>query len=179
MEIDDDRESLRRELERRPTEELAAILRDRDEDEWRPEVFGVIASILASRGVSTADLDPPEPEGMDVVEGQELVTVGRYLGPGDAHAHRMALEGAGLQAWVCDETLGSWYGVGVGCRLQVRVDDEAAALAVLEAEGVSASAVPSEPDLPPCPRCGSGAVSQPGLPSERYQCGPCGHSWVD
>ncbi len=44
----------------------------------------------------------------------------------------MALEGAGLPAWVTDEAVGTMYGMGIGSRLQVRAENEAAARTLLE-----------------------------------------------
>ena len=136
---------VRRELDARPTEELVSILRNRDEQQWRPEVFEIVASILVTRGLSPADVVAMGPEGVDVVEGQPLVTIGRYFNPLEAHAHRMALEEASLPAWVSDESGGAMFGVGVGSRLQVRAQDEAAARAILEAAALPPSAPPPEP----------------------------------
>jgi hypothetical protein len=189
----DEREAIRRELEARSTEELTSILRNRDEEEWRPEVFEIVGSILAARGVSPSDVVALGPEGTDVAEGQALVTVGRYFSAVEAHAHRMALNAAGLDAWVCDESVGTMYGVGVGARLQVRDGDETSARAVLEGERAPASALPPEIAEPPCPNCASSDVTQlaevvespPSIPPERerrawhYECSSCGHSWPD
>jgi len=136
---------VRRELDARPTEELVSILRNRDEQQWRPEVFEIVASILVTRGLSPADVVAMGPEGVDVVEGQPLVTIGRYFNPLEAHAHRMALDEASLPAWVSDESGGAMFGVGVGSRLQVRAEDEAAARAILEAAALPPSAPPPEP----------------------------------
>ena len=95
---------IRRELEAMTTEELVSILRNHDEGEWRPEVFDVVASILKARGVSPEDVTALGREGVDIAEGQPLVTVGRYFSPHEAHAMRMALEEANLRAWVSDES---------------------------------------------------------------------------
>ena len=187
--MSDDLETIRRELEARPTEELVSILRNRDEDEWRSEVFDIVTSILAARGLSPPEVVALGPEGEDVLEGQQLVTVGRYISPAEAQVQRMALEEAGLRAWVCDENVGAWYGIGIGSRLQVRVEDEAAARAVLEAEAAPTSAMPPELAEPTCPKCGSSDVNQSAeipepLPrsterSRRYECGSCRHAWSD
>lgn len=123
--IDDIREA----MEQRSTEELVSILRNRDEEEWQPVVFDVVASILTARGVSAAEVAAREPEGDDVVEDQTLATVGYFFNPLEAHAARQTLENSGITAWVADENLG----LGQGMRLQVRVEDEATALGVLEA----------------------------------------------
>jgi hypothetical protein len=191
--MDQDSEELRRELEAMPTDELISILRNRDQDEWRSEALEMVPSILAARGVSPSEIAALGPEGYDVVEGQELRTIGRYFNTFEAHANRVALEQAGIPAWVSDETLGSMFGVGVGTRLRVRVDDEAAARAVLEAGPTPASALPPDLAEPPCPSCGSTEVTQtadiadrvPDLVVEaprrawRYACTACGHTWSD
>ena len=188
-------DELRASLEARTTEDLISILRNRNEDEWRPEVFDLVASILASRGVSPASVSAMGPEGEDVVEQRPLATVARYFTPAEAHAGRMALEAAGLQAWVVDESLGTVYGLGVGTRLQVRVEDEAAARAVLEEEPRGTEELPAELAEPPCPRCGSRDIALSSEPIEDpdvhrarggrrrrdwyYDCRACGYRWRD
>jgi len=49
-------ESLRKELEQRSSEELMSILRNRDEEEWRPEVFEVVSLVLKDRGISPEEV---------------------------------------------------------------------------------------------------------------------------
>src|SRR5262245_39264049 len=116
-------DEIRAALELRSSEELESILRNQDEEEWRPEVFAIVASILSARGVSTIDIAALGPESTDTVEGQSLVTVGHFSTPFEAHSARIALESAGITAWVTDETLQ----LGLGNRLQARVEDEAGA----------------------------------------------------
>jgi len=182
-------------LEALTTEELISILRNRNEDEWRPEVFELAASILAARGISPAEVSALGPEGEDVVEHEPLVTVARYFSPAEAHAGRLAIEAAGLQAWVADESLGTVYGVGVGARLQVRAEDEATARALLDGEVAAGAARPTDLPEPPCPRCGSSDIAlssepieDPEVPRGRggrrrrewyYDCKACGHHWRD
>ena len=116
------------------------------------------------------------------MEGQQLFTVGRYFNPVEAHGHRMALEEANLRAWVTDESGGAMFGVGVGTRLQVRIEDEAAARAVLAAPVAPASALPPELAEFACPKCGSRQVGQEAdQPRQawRYECASCGHSWSE
>ena len=186
-------EAVRRELEAKSTEELVSILRNRDEEEWRPEVFDIVGMLLTDRGVSPAEVTAQGPEGTDVVESRPLVTVGRYFSPVQAHAYRMALESAGLESWVTDEGGGGLYGIGIGARLQVRAEDEKVAREVLDSAPVPASAMPAELAEAPCPKCGSQEVTQTAdvveaattleleRPSRvwRYQCGSCGHTWTD
>lgn len=183
-----DFDEVRRSMDARPTEELVSILRNRDEEEWLPEVFDIVASVLESRGVSAREVLELGPEGVDIVEGQNLVTIGRFFSAIEAHAHRIALEQAGLHAWVHDESLSATYGMGVGARLQVRAEDEEAARVVLEAEPAPAFSMPPELAEPPCPKCGSSAVSQEAAvvdssvdPSRRqwqYTCESCDHVWT-
>jgi len=130
--MSEDLQDISRELERRSTEELLSILRNRDEEEWRAGVFEIVASILRIRGLSSTEIDALGPEGAHIVEPLQLVTVARYSTPLEAHVRRMALEGAGLPAWVTDEAVGTMYGMGIGSRLQVRAEDEAAARTLLE-----------------------------------------------
>ena len=99
-------ESLRKEFERRSTDELISILRNRDEEEWRPEVFAVVATELEGRGVSLEEVAAMGPEGIDVVEAEPTVTVATFFSPAEGHASRMALEEAGIAAWVMDEAGG-------------------------------------------------------------------------
>ena len=72
-------------------------------------------------------------------DDQPLVTVGQYFNPIEAHGHRMALEQAGLRAWVRDENIGATYRVGIGTKLQVRAQDEVAARDVLEMDSAPVS----------------------------------------
>jgi len=188
-------DELRSSLEARTTDELVSILRNRNEDEWRPEVFDIVASILAGRGVSPTTVSAMGPEGEDLVEHRPLATVARYFTPAEAHAGRMALEAAGIPAWVVDESLGAVYGIGVGTRVQVRVEDESAARVALQRESGSIEELPPELAEPPCPQCGGrdiGVSSEPiddpdthrarGGRRKRdwyYDCRACGHRWRD
>jgi hypothetical protein len=127
----------------------------------------------------------------DTPEDDELTTVGHYFSAAAAHADRMALEEAGIDSCVLDETTASMYGVAIGARLQVRAADREAALAALQEPTVPGSALPQELAEPACPTCGSREVSQaaeiPEIPDEsvdewpsrvwRYRCGTCQHSW--
>jgi hypothetical protein len=125
-------------------------------------------------------------------ENDRLVTIGRYFSTAEAHAHRLALEEAGIDACVLDDSVGAMYGVAIGARLQVRAADENAALEVLQADPVPGSELPEDLAEPPCPSCGSADVSQtaeiPEVPPPsaeewpsrvwRYRCSACQHSWL-
>jgi len=193
--VTDVTDELRAALEARTTEELVSILRNRDEDEWRPQVFDLVASILADRGIAADSVSAMGPEGYDAVEQRRLATVARYFSPAEAHAGRLGLEAAGVEAWVADETLGTAYGVGVGTRLQVRVEDQEAARAVLEDLTGGVGELPSELAAPPCPMCQSRDIGLSSEPIEDpdahrahggrrrrdwyYDCRACGHRWRD
>jgi hypothetical protein len=93
----DNREFIRREMELRSTPELISILRNRDEAEWRPEVFEVLADILAGRGISPPEITALGPEGIDLVESQQLVTGGEkdtHVPPDGALRFHAALQEA-------------------------------------------------------------------------------------
>jgi hypothetical protein len=177
-------EDVRRELEGRSSEELISILRNRDEEEWQPEVFPVVAELLKARGVSPEEIAALGPEGVDAIEDQPLVTIARFFSPPEAHGARMALEEAGIPAWVADEVGGTFYGVGIGARVRVRAQDEAAAREVLAAGPVPGDALPEDLAEPPCPKCGSRAVAPENRWDESednkrwyYVCGDCGEAW--
>jgi hypothetical protein len=185
-------DEMRRRLELLADEELAAIVLERDEAQWRPEVFDIAASILQSRGVSARDVMATDSAALAQDQGQqdfadprELATVAEYFDALEARTDAMALQQAGLKAWVvegnaaCEEV--------IGAKLLVRPDDMAAAMEVLDA-------VPPEFAHVHCPRCGSTEVeevdevlevldSSSGLTasSEReivlYRCKSCNHGW--
>lgn len=185
-------ESLKKELEQRSTDELISILRNRDEEEWRPEVFDLVAVVLKDRGVSPEDVTAMGPEGVDVVESEPTVTIATFFSPAEGHASRMALEEAGIPAWIMDEAGGTMYGVGVGVRLQVRVKEADAAREVLSSTPCSAEGLPPEFGEPPCPACGSRNVAPEAWLDEadgaeprwrrtgrkwHYVCADCQEAW--
>jgi hypothetical protein len=102
----------------------------------------------------------------------------------------MALEAAGIKAWVSDESGGTIYGVGIGARLQVRRTDAEAAAELL---GTTASSLDLPPELaePPCPACGSRNVAPEAWVAEagatdmgisqrrkwHYVCTDCREAW--
>jgi hypothetical protein len=168
-------DGLRRELDQKSTEELISILRNRDEEEWRPEVFPVVAAVLKSRGVSPDDATAMGPEGVDVVESEPTVTIASAFSAVEGHALRMALEEAGLPAWVIDEAGGTMYGVGIGVRVQVRAKDADAAREVLARPAVSGQDLPPELGEPACPACGSRNVAPEAWVDETGSAAPGQH----
>jgi Putative prokaryotic signal transducing protein len=191
MADEDDVEQLTTKMEGLSTEELVSILRNHDEDEWRPPVFDVVATILASRGVSPGEVEGLGPEGGDVPESAPLVTVATFFSPPEAHASRMALEEGGIAAWVADEAVGTMYGVGVGTRLQVRASDEATAREILASPAAPTDVLPPEISDPACPACGSRNVAPQAWPEDaqqspalwpggrvwHYVCSDCDEAW--
>jgi hypothetical protein len=191
MADEDEVDQLAAQMERLSTDELVSILRNRDEDEWRPQAFDVVASILVRRGVSPRDVGALGPEGADVLESAPLVTVATFFSPAEGHASRMALEEGGIAAWVADEAVGTMYGVGVGTRLQVRASDEAAAREILASPPAPTDSLPPDLSDPACPACGSRNVapeawldheqqSEPRWRGRRrwhYVCSDCAEAW--
>jgi hypothetical protein len=151
--------TLQEELGQRSTEELISILRNRDEEEWQPEVFAVVAALLKERGVSPDDVAALGPEPVEQVESAPTVTIATFFNAAEAHASRMALEDAGIQAWVADEAGGTLYGIAIGSRLQVREGDAERAREALAAPTVPAGDLPPELAEPPCPSCASKNVA--------------------
>ncbi|MBN2371594.1 MAG: hypothetical protein JXO72_14020 [Vicinamibacteria bacterium] len=153
-----DTKALRQELDQLSTDELVSILRNRDEDEWRPEVFDVVALILKDHGVSLEEVNAMGPEGFDVMEYEPTIAIGKFFSPTEAHAARMALEQADIPAWVAEQAGGTIYGIAIGARLQVRVKDVNKACETIAAP-VSSDSLPAELSEPPCPACGSRNVT--------------------
>jgi hypothetical protein len=70
-------ERLRKEFEQRSTTDLISILRARDEEEWRAEVFEVVAGVLKDRGVSPDDVTVTGPQRHGVVAKDPTAAEGR------------------------------------------------------------------------------------------------------
>lgn len=186
-------DKIRQAMEERTSEELISILRNHDEEEWRPEAFEAVALVLEARGISPEEIASLGPEGSDVVESEPTVTVGNFFSPAEAHVSRLALEEAGIRAWVVDELGGTIYGVGIGTRLQVRAADQAAALGILSTAPTPPAELPPDLAEPPCPACGSRnvvpeawvndkkAVPAASLSRKRrewhYVCEDCDEAW--
>jgi hypothetical protein len=132
--------------------------------------------------VDDPDAAPADPgtgrEGTDILDDQPPVTVGQYFNPIEAYGHRMALEQAGVRAWVCDEHIGATYGVAIGTKLQVRAGDEAAARAILEMDSAAAPAdlwsdmpddvvEPPEAAAPTRPEPEAAAPEEPSVEQDR------------
>jgi DNA-directed RNA polymerase subunit RPC12/RpoP len=186
-------DEIRQQLELLNDQELISILRERDGDQWRPEVFDIVSSILSNRGVSSGE-DGDQAEIIpDKIPGLELTTVAEYFNNIDSETDRLALESKGIQAWICNEENPLAEGVPPGVQLQVRAEDLNAAKAILEAEAVPSSDLPDEIAEPPCPKCGSRQVTEGADIVEvstgsirsfmkqewLYHCASCGHKWAE
>ena len=102
-------DALKQHFEAESNEELISILRNHDDEEWRPEVFEVVASVLKARGLSPEDIAAmgPEPTVTEVVESAPTITLAHFFSPAEAHGSRMALEEAGIPAAViCTDAFG-------------------------------------------------------------------------
>jgi hypothetical protein len=162
----------RRELEHRDTEELVEILAERDEEEWRPEVFPIVEALLRERGVdveqavtewrrkpaAASPLRIAEPEAAQptvLLELEDEVEAGLC---------RMTLLDAGIEALLRKPD-------GSG-RLQLVVDASKVevARAVLEAAEAHAEADAGF-------RCSScGFIAEPILDGGRPVCQVCGEA---
>jgi hypothetical protein len=98
-----DFDEIRQQMDLLSDEELLSIVREHDEEQWRPEVFDIVRTILNQRGRSP-DEDAAEVSGFDEAEEPpelDLVTVANYQTCMDAEADRQALVSKGMEAWVC------------------------------------------------------------------------------
>jgi hypothetical protein len=185
-------DEIRQQMELLADDELVAILRERDTDQWRPEVFDIVASILYSRGVSPETGVDFEEEAPDETAGLDLVTVANYTYEIDAETDRLALEAKDLKAWIINEHNDNMMATPV--QLQVRKEDWTAAMQILDPEApevVPSSELPAEIAEPPCPKCGSRKVlEEPEFPEHEepqlwpdktwlYHCASCGHKWSE
>jgi DNA-directed RNA polymerase subunit M/transcription elongation factor TFIIS len=188
-----DFDEVREQLELLRDEELVSILEEHDEEQWRPEVFDIVASILSERGVApNADLKQ-EGDASEEEADMDLVAVGNYFSYIDAETDRLALEAKGLKAWIFNEYGPPMQGFGPAVQLRVRTEDLAAARGILESEPVSSSELPPDIAEPPCPRCGSRKVAEEAEVLDAldastsastketwfYHCASCGHKWSE
>jgi DNA-directed RNA polymerase subunit M/transcription elongation factor TFIIS len=184
-----DFDEIRRQLSLLPDEELVSIFREHNEEQWRPEVFDIVGSILSERGITPSDDMGMDEEELflDKTADLDLVTVGDYDNYLDAETDRLALETKGLKVWIFNKST-SMQGFGSGGQLRVLPEDLAKAKAILEAEAVPSSDLPDEIAEPPCPQCGSRNVTEQDETMESspnstgvwfYQCSSCGHKWSE
>jgi hypothetical protein len=194
-----DLDDLRQQLELLNDERLLSILRERDDEQWRPEVFDIIASILRQRGVSL-NADPQRPENSEATAAyppdQLLVTVAGYFNRADAEQDRAALEERGLRAWIFDEDVSQEDGLEAGFELRVLKEDFKPAMAIINSDNGPLPDLPDEIAEPPCPKCGSRETTEAPEMVESFdgssrsyrpvtkeiwlnKCSACGHKWSD
>lgn len=188
-----DFDEIRDQLNRLNDTELSSILRKRDYDQYRPEVFDIVASILKERGVSpSADTE----DEIDETIGLPLAVVGSYFSQSDAEADQLALVEKGLRAWIFNEASPPDAGSTGSIQLGVFPSDLTKAIAVLNDEPVSSSHLPEDIAEPPCPKCGSRNITEQSEIVESfdaasssyhstpeqvwfYSCASCGHKWSE
>lgn len=185
-------DEMRQRLELLPDAELITILQDRDTDQWRPEVFDIVRSVLFQRGVSfdahpsaEDDVEWNDP-GMAATSAGDLVTVAMYANPMDAETDYMALRAKGLKVWIQNR-----FSHEDNLCLQVQSEDFAAAMDILQSEPVPSSDLPEDIAEPPCPKCGSRNVMEKAEVQESsidhpcaiqawiYHCASCNHKWTE
>ncbi len=150
-------DDLRARFESLATEELASLLRRHDTEEWRPEVFDVVRSILVRRGVfgvapesdqAEGALSDPAGEGdLLSTDGMELVASGLDLSEADEADKALCTAAIPVQL-VPD---------GVYFSVYIPIGEAARSIEVLRAAGVlSATPVPDAITTTggPCPACG-------------------------
>lgn len=172
-----DFDEIRQQLDLLKDEELLTILREHDQEQWRPEVFDIVASILNERGVSPAagpEHSDHEEETEEGIPEAYLAPVAGYFNQSDAEEDLLILENEGVRAWIFNEVTRSGEGPADIVRLKVlkedlktameilssEKEDFKSALAILRSEPVSSSYLPEEIAEPPCPKCGSRKVTE-------------------
>jgi hypothetical protein len=96
-------EVVRERLALKTNEELVELLRRRDLEEWRPEVFGIAEQILQDRGLE-ASVVSPGPEALEdtgAVDG--LVPLVSFASVVESEACRSALTAAGFDVEALNE----------------------------------------------------------------------------
>ena len=171
-----DLEHAREELRLRETEDLVEILVKRDEDEWRPEVFGLVEQVLRERGVSAdqavearrraVHVGTPEPPGHHEAPEQRPVLLAAFDDEVEAKLCLMALGHAGIEGTLRP---------GASATADLFVDEadiEEAQRVLAEAEAGDEDAEGSEGF-----RCGScGFIAEPLSEAGRLVCQVCGEA---
>jgi hypothetical protein len=162
---------LRSRLEQLSTLELTSILERRDADEWRPEVFAIVSSILTSRGVflgNTAKLDAMVAEtravdaGFTPEEGSDPIASG--LEVGDAEDASKILRSVGIDVYLSANIHGfSCYVPSTHAARATGLLREAGIVREEDDTGLPVGVIGG-----PCPGCG--ALIQPGC----EECPECG-----
>ncbi len=92
---------LRSRLDQMTTEELLEILRTRDEESWRPEVFTLAESIVRERGVE--EVPRPDAAGPDRTDADEPVEVCSLPNPALIPVAKSLLDAAEIEYFIQNE----------------------------------------------------------------------------
>jgi predicted RNA-binding Zn-ribbon protein involved in translation (DUF1610 family) len=185
-------DEIRQQMELLKDEELIGILKERDKDQWRPEVFDIVSSILKNRGVPPDAFTESDADISDETEGLDIAIVANYFSNLDAETDRRALEAKGIRAFVVDRNAPKAEHEPT-IELQVLADDLVQAMAILESEPASSMDLSAELAEFPCPKCGSRKVSEESEIMEEasskhilrskqvwlYHCADCGCKWSE
>jgi hypothetical protein len=162
-------DELRSRFQLLPTEELTAILRARDRDVWRPEVFDIVKAVLVSRGVFSVNPEPPRADAAEA--GSDMVTVpegwqsvASALDLGEADDADKVLGAAGVPVQVIQD--GAY-----GYSIYVPLEYAESGWQELRAAGIIPSEDPPEAITltgGSCPGCGE------SVPAEAGECPACG-----
>jgi hypothetical protein len=105
-------DDLRDRLDRMATEELVDVLRRHDLEEWRPEVFLVVETILYGRGVDVAAVKAQsQAEGATESEPREFVKAMDIPDPAMLLVAKSVLDEAGVQYYVRGENVQNLLGI--------------------------------------------------------------------
>lgn len=167
-----------RRLGERTSDDLLAILRRHDLNEWQPEVFDLARGLLLDRGI---DVDaalasprfPPDSPEAD----EDLEVIGTFATVVDAEPCRSAMTAAGFDVFLLDENAlavdpALWPALG-GARMAVpssQAEEAREFLAAANSGGLS-----SGPEVAIyCSSCGSSRVRS--VAKGNYVCDRCGTS---
>jgi hypothetical protein len=167
-----DQSELRDRFDLLPTHELVSMLRRRDSDEWRPEVFDVVREILAARGIFSVDeaglvepsIEPGAGEHDLVAPGEDAAVIATGLELQEAGDCDKVLRAEGIPAQVVPIPDGG-FGVYVAKHLQPKAEQLLREAGLLPADDAPA---PISDTGGACPACGAAVVPGAG------ECPECG-----
>jgi hypothetical protein len=167
-----DESELRDRFDMRPTHELVSMLRRRDSDEWRPEVFDVVRAILAARGIFSVDeagleepsIEPGAGENDLVATAEDAAAIATSLELHEAGDCDKVLRAEGIPAQVVPIP-DNGFGVYVAKHLQPKAEQLLREAGLLPADDAPA---PITDTGGACPACG--AVVEAGA----GECPECG-----
>lgn len=157
----DDPETLAERLRRRSTDELIALLAEKDLDEWQPEVFDLARRILVERGLDAEAAVGSYLDALPRDEPSQLETVASFATLVDAEPCRSGLLAAGFRVFLVDANTiavdpALWPALG-GVKLAVPMTEAEEARSFLKA-GEDGELAASPEVAIHCPSCGSAKV---------------------